>query len=549
MIEDMGIPAGKPKTIVVDLTDKFLSASREVRIVTNLCVYWDEIFLAAATGAAGGRHSASSPVVQAALRFRGFSRPVIHPERKQPERFDYQSWMPVSMWNPTPGLYTRYGDVRPLLAGIDDRLVVMGSGDELRLRFDAAALPPLPAGWRRDFLLFVDGWAKDGDANTAFSQTVEPLPFHGMSQYPYPEGERFPGGEVNDRDRQRYKHPPRPPPVAPVAGTGGDALMSGQKLGAGLGIGAITAALFVALLVNTAYIAAFAEPTVFYMGNVLLHFVLGLVLAAAVGLLFRRRPGLGRELAVPAVLFTVALVAGIALAVVGNVVPNRWLLWTHIVAAVLAVAALVPWLWRRAFEAGQAGRGGRRFGRIALAAVLLLAVLPATLALWRRAHPPVREIRNPLIVPASMNEEGEGPKSPFFPSSARTNVGGIIPSNFFMDSDAAASATRTSTTVEQLGAPLRVVQQPVLPQVDRVHAGRRRHRAEQVVRRLPRPRGVLQRPLRPADQGADRHAGSAGRPRLHLVPLDRPRRQHDGPGRLHHRVPAAPRSRRRARTR
>ena len=46
----MGIPAGKPKTIAVDLTGKFLSASREVRIVTNLCVYWDEIFLAEATG-------------------------------------------------------------------------------------------------------------------------------------------------------------------------------------------------------------------------------------------------------------------------------------------------------------------------------------------------------------------------------------------------------------------------------------------------------------------------------------------------------------------
>ena len=41
----MGIPSGKPKTIAVDLTGKFLSTSREVRIVTNLCVYWDEIFL------------------------------------------------------------------------------------------------------------------------------------------------------------------------------------------------------------------------------------------------------------------------------------------------------------------------------------------------------------------------------------------------------------------------------------------------------------------------------------------------------------------------
>ncbi len=210
VIEDMGIPAGKPKTIVVDLTDKFLSSSREIRIVTSLCVYWDEIFLAPLESPAFDPEvevTALEPKT-AALRYRGFSQPVIHPERKQPERFDYQSWMPVSMWNPTPGLYTRYGDVEPLLAEIDDRLVVMGSGDEIRLLFDAAALPPLRDHWRRDFLLFVDGWAKDADANTAFSQTVEPLPFHGMSQYPYPEGERFPNDEVHTLYREHYNTRP-----------------------------------------------------------------------------------------------------------------------------------------------------------------------------------------------------------------------------------------------------------------------------------------------------------------------------------------------------
>src|SRR6185295_3258329 len=203
VIEDMGIPSGKPKTISVDLTGKFLSASREVRIETSLCVYWDEIFLSEQTGEPPVTLSELSPD-KAELRFRGFSRPMIHPERKQPESFDYQTWMPFSMWNPTPGLYTRYGDVRPLLGAVDDRLVIMGAGDEVRLRFDAAALPQLPDHWRRDFLLLVDGWAKDADANTAFSQTVEPLPFHGMSQYPYPEGERFPDDEVHRLDRERY---------------------------------------------------------------------------------------------------------------------------------------------------------------------------------------------------------------------------------------------------------------------------------------------------------------------------------------------------------
>jgi len=71
----------------------------------------------------------------------------------------------------------------------------------LRLRFSAAALPPLPAGWKRDFLLKVDGWAKDRDPNTAFSNNAEPLPFHAMSRYPYPAGEHFP----DDARRQAYR--------------------------------------------------------------------------------------------------------------------------------------------------------------------------------------------------------------------------------------------------------------------------------------------------------------------------------------------------------
>lgn len=207
VIEDMGIPAGKPKTISVDLTGKFLSRSREVRIVTNLCVYWDEIFLSEETAAPRVRLT-DIPAQSADLHFRGFSTPVIDPHRQQPERFEYARWMPVSMWNPTHGFYTRYGDVLPLIGAIDDRLVIMGSGDEMRLRFPANAAAPLPAGWKRDFLLFVDGWAKDADANTANSQTVEPLPFHGMSRYPYPAGEHFPDDAAHRRYLKQYNTRP-----------------------------------------------------------------------------------------------------------------------------------------------------------------------------------------------------------------------------------------------------------------------------------------------------------------------------------------------------
>jgi Flp pilus assembly protein TadD len=207
VIDDMGVPAGMPKTIAVDLTGRFLSESREVRIVTNLCVYWDRIFLSEETGAPAVR---STPIDAAAadLRLRGFSRPVIDARRERPERFEYARWNATAPWDQTPGLYTRYGDVRELTTAPDDRYVVMGSGDELRLRFSAAALPPLRPGESRDFLLLVDGWAKDGDANTAFSRTVEPLPFHGMTGYPYGPGEHYPDDAAHREYRARYNTRP-----------------------------------------------------------------------------------------------------------------------------------------------------------------------------------------------------------------------------------------------------------------------------------------------------------------------------------------------------
>lgn len=216
VVRDMGIPSGKPKTISVDLTGKFLSASREIRIVTNICVYWDEIFLAEHAGSPDVRMT-KIDADEADLHFRGFSRPVIDPQRKQPEKFLYSEWMPLSMWNPTAGFYTRYGDVRELVTKLDDELTIMGSGDELTLHFPATLNAP-PAGWRRDYLLLVDGWAKDADANTAFSQTVEPLPFHAMSAYPYRAEEHFPDDPKHVDYRKKYLTRPALKLIRPLAG-------------------------------------------------------------------------------------------------------------------------------------------------------------------------------------------------------------------------------------------------------------------------------------------------------------------------------------------
>jgi hypothetical protein len=219
VIADMGMPAGKPKTIAVDLTGKFLTASREVRIVSSLALYWDEVFLSEDT-----RHPETvlTPMdaQSADLHFRGFSKPVIDAARKQPEKFLYDQVSPVSQWNPTAGNYTRYGDVRELVKATDDQLLLMGSGDEVTLKFDPSKLPTLRAGWKRDFLLLVDGWAKDADANTAFSKTVEPLPFHGMSAYPYRADEHFPGDATHRNYREQFNTRPALRLLRPLNPTG-----------------------------------------------------------------------------------------------------------------------------------------------------------------------------------------------------------------------------------------------------------------------------------------------------------------------------------------
>ena len=225
----------------------------------------------------------------------------------------------------------------------------------------------------------------------------------------------------------------------------------------------LAAAAWLVLLVNTAYIAAFPSPTLFYMGNVVLHLALGLALTLAVVRLWRRgRPAgaaaaggendlaAGSPMGRAAVwLLVIAAAAGVALAVAGNTTPHRWLLWTHVGASALAVVAGLLYLQQQAAARGGAGGAAgavgawRRLLRASVAVAAVLLVVPAAMTAWRRAHPdPAMRIHNPTMVPVSMSEEGGGPKSPFFPSSAKTNVGGIIPADFFTQSDTCGECHR-----------------------------------------------------------------------------------------------------------
>ena len=199
VIDTIGVPAGKNKTIAVDLTGKFLSSDHQVRIVTNMQIYWDSAFFTIGQENAPIRVTELSPH-RADLHYRGFSE-MYRPTPHAPHLFDYKNVVKERQWRDLGGYYTRYGDVTPLLQRIDDMYVILNAGDEMTVEFDAAQLPPLKEGWARDFILFSDGWDKDGDINTLLSQTVDPLPFHGMSAYPYPDEESYP----DDLEHLRYR--------------------------------------------------------------------------------------------------------------------------------------------------------------------------------------------------------------------------------------------------------------------------------------------------------------------------------------------------------
>lgn len=182
--EGLGFPAGKEKTIVLRIDGLFRpGAERRLRLRTNLELYWDSLAWARMLPDAP-REITRLHATSAELRHRGFSR-VAQVDAASPELPDYNRlWRTSPMWRDLEGYHTRFGDVRPLLTGVDDRYVIMNAGDELALRF--AALPPPRPGWRRDFVFISDGWEKDGNFNTTFSKTVLPLPAHDIVDYTRP---------------------------------------------------------------------------------------------------------------------------------------------------------------------------------------------------------------------------------------------------------------------------------------------------------------------------------------------------------------------------
>jgi len=214
VIDDMGFPAGGPRTMTAELTGKLPRGTRKIRITTNLQIYWDSILisrtpqvaplsqrLSSAEGVTPSGQPAGCrrygvcvtpvPFVHADLEFHGFPLKI---EGTPPGnvQYVYEKVSATGPYTRPMGTYTRYGDVLPLLTKLDDQLVVFGSGDEVRLDFDPSNLPALPRGWVRDYFFAAYGYEKDMDFYAAEGNFVAPLPFLKMGDYPYPSSKSFP---------------------------------------------------------------------------------------------------------------------------------------------------------------------------------------------------------------------------------------------------------------------------------------------------------------------------------------------------------------------
>jgi tetratricopeptide (TPR) repeat protein len=178
---NLGIPAGRLKTLLFDISNIFRPGTpRRLRLRTNLEIFWDKIEVAEGLPRAQPKITRLAPST-AELGYRGFSV-IDQANASSPEVPDYKRLAGTTQrWRDLVGYYTRFGDVRELMSKVDDRYVLMNAGDELRFLFPEQA-PPAP-GWVRDYILIGDGWIKDGDYNSGFSQTVLPLPSHDRREY------------------------------------------------------------------------------------------------------------------------------------------------------------------------------------------------------------------------------------------------------------------------------------------------------------------------------------------------------------------------------
>jgi hypothetical protein len=201
----VGVPAGKTKTILVDLAGKLPPGARRLRLGAAFELHWDRIALFEKRDNAGTRLTTLAPT-GSDLHWRGYS-----PFKEQPSYLpltpDYDRVASRANWRITPmGWCTRYGGVDALIATTDNGLCLLNGGDELTLSFAADRVPPKPPGMQREFFLYSVGWDKDSDFHCEAGWLVEPLPWHGMNDQLYGREPRpaFPSDALHAKYNTRW---------------------------------------------------------------------------------------------------------------------------------------------------------------------------------------------------------------------------------------------------------------------------------------------------------------------------------------------------------
>ncbi len=206
LFHEAGYPAGLQHWMTLDLGGKLRPGEHRLRIRSNMEIYWDCAFVAPVATLPAPQEV---PAASADLHFFGYPR-EYSPDGRRPNLYDYSNRDRLVPWKVMPGYYTRFGEVTELVRRADDCYVIMGSGEELTLRFAAGAFGPVPPGYRRTFILKTDSFCKDMDHYTACGDAVEPLPFHAMRSYPYGADEHFPDTAATRHWRQTYNTRYRP---------------------------------------------------------------------------------------------------------------------------------------------------------------------------------------------------------------------------------------------------------------------------------------------------------------------------------------------------
>ena len=202
IVPDAGAFGGMARTMTVDLTGLIDGPDCRLRLTSNLEMFYDQIF-AARTMSADSVDVRRMHIGEAELRYVGIAREVS-PDGTQPLVYDYQKTDVDVPFRSLVGAYTRYGPVRELLTEEDDLFVLVGTGDEIAVSFDATALPIPSAGMTRSFILVSHAYCKDMDRYTATPETLEPMPFRGMNRYPYLDDARPAETDAQRRVRETY---------------------------------------------------------------------------------------------------------------------------------------------------------------------------------------------------------------------------------------------------------------------------------------------------------------------------------------------------------